>query len=222
MRIAAKAIVGFAIFAGFSGSVALAQKDFDPAETRCMRADDSIISSLLSQIDYADQNLPNIPPEEQRYLDAESAAAARMYKDESQSEASSYARSTQIYRNLYSRPLYTVWAFRKTIEPARSALKRVLKQQPNPALGDPDYITYKKNPEAEKLERAAPAISAVGQYTIALQNLLTKIGEQNYSSITQSQWTRLLGSAYGASYDLPAFIECKLAKIMGRQTFDLR
>ena len=194
--------------------------DYDPAKTQCVWADDELITRLLERIDYDDKTMPNVPPEEQLYLEAESAAARQAYEEEKTNGNNSHGRSSQMYTNLHSRPLFTVWEFRKQIEPARSALKRILKRQPNLEKGDLDFIIYNKNPEAEKLQRANNANYAIGLYTKELNNFFLKIEGRELSFFTNSQYMRVVSDTL-MNYELQRFISCKLAKVMGRQSFGL-
>jgi len=219
MKIAMTAICLIGLFLSSQIYAAGMAKDYDPAEVRCRWAGDDMIATLLSQVDFADQALPNIPPEEQHYLEAEFAAAGRTYKNEVDSGNKNFSRSTQMYLRLYARPMYPVWALRKTIEPARAALKRILKRQPQPERGNADLDTYKKNPEAEKLERATSALAAVGEYVSALQAFLDNTRGRELSLLTRQQMMRLLVSRYSMLSDMGGFMSCKLAKIMGRQSF---
>lgn len=217
MKIVTKAALIIGLFLTQHVLAAEILKDYDPAEVRCMTDNDSSISKLLIGIDYADKTFPNIPPEEQHYLESEYAAAAQMYKDENTSGDKIYARSSQMFNKLYSRPLYAVWDFRKTIEPARASLKRILKRQPNLEKGDADFITYVKNTEAEKLERAANAIGAFEKYNTALQKLLDKVSVMQSPLISKTQYIRLASASLLGGEELGWFISCKLSKIMGRQ-----
>jgi hypothetical protein len=193
---------------------------YDPAEIRCKYADDTVIDTLLGEIDYADKALPNVPPEEERYLDAESARALRTYRDEEAKSDNSHVRSNQIYNRLFSRPFYAVWKFRKAFEPARSALSLILKPLPSNAFDT--TVTYHKYPEAEKLQRASMAIYPVGDYVRALQEFLDKIEGRERSMMTESQYLQLVQESYAMNLDLGDYISCKLAKIMGRQTLDFK
>jgi hypothetical protein len=191
-------------------------KDYDPAETQCHFADDAELQkNLTSILDYADQALPNIPPEEDRYLTAESAAAKKVYDEELEKnnwKTPAQGQGNARYAALQARPLYTVWGVRKNIVEARKAITEILKPEP------PILVTYRKNPEAEKLERATRALSSVNQYVLAMQDFLTK---QSFtpSLITSDQYLRLYGGAFSLTHDLGQYMSCKLAKIMGRQSF---
>jgi hypothetical protein len=220
MKIVTIVILTFAIFLGQYTFAANTPKDYDPAEVRCLAHDDAVIGRLLERIDFADKAVPNIPPEEQRYLETESAAAGRMFEVENANSDKLHARSNQMYANLYARPLYAVWEFRKAIGPARSGLNRVLKRQPDAEKGDLDMNTYNRNPEAEKLERASRAVFAVVNYVRALQQFLDKIQGRELSMLTESQYSQFSSDIYSMNIELGGYISCKLAKIMGRQSFE--
>ena len=96
MKIATTAVLAFAIFSGQYTFATNTPKDYDPAEIRCQAYGDGVIGRLLEQIDFADKAVPNIPPEEQRYLKAESAAAGRMFEVETANSDKLHVRSNQI------------------------------------------------------------------------------------------------------------------------------
>lgn len=190
--------------------------DYDPAESRCVRANDETINRLISNLDYVDHALPNIPPEEQHYLEAEYNRALDTLNEEMLKNGKA-PKGNKMFYKLSLRPLYDVWYLRRTIEPARLALERVLKRQPHPENGDADFITYKNNPEAEKLERASMAEFQVEGFVTQLDIYLDKI-EYQQKPFSDDTYVRLLGNG-GMADDLSAFINCKLAKIMGKQSF---
>jgi hypothetical protein len=194
------------------------QTDYDPAEPRCAGADDASLKSFIGQLDYADAALPNIPPEEDKYLTAESAAAKKVYDEELEKNnwnAPLQGQGNMRYAALEARPLYVVWGVRKDLATARQAIAAILASDP------PGLVTYRKNPEAEKLERATRAIWPVTAYSVHMEEFLTR---QNLAPakamITSDQWTRLYSGALTLNTDLANYMSCKLAKIMGRQSFN--
>jgi hypothetical protein len=191
-------------------------KDYDPAETRCHAWDDAGLKNFVAQLDYADQVLPNIPPEEDRYLTAESAAAKKVYMEELEAnnwKAPAQSQGNMRYAALEARPLYIVWGVRKDLVDAKRAIAQILDGGP--------ARSYRKNREAEKLERTTSAITAVTIYSLHMQEFLTKqtLAQQN-RMITSEQWSRLYSSALTLNSDLGYYMSCKLAKIMGRQSFN--
>lgn len=192
-------------------------KDYDPAEVRCPFADDADLQkNATSILDYADQVLPNVPPEEDRYLTAESAAAQKVYTDERKQnnwQEPTQGQGNRRYAALQARPLYTVWGVRKNIVEARKAITEILKPAP------PILVTYRKNPEAEKLERATRALNSVNGYALSMQDFLTRQSFTSATLITSDQYLRLYGGALVLTSDVGQYMDCKLAKVMGRQSF---
>jgi hypothetical protein len=90
-------------------------KDYDPAQTRCMSGNEKTIERLLADLDAADQAFPNVPPEEEQFLAAESAHAQRLYQQESERKNEGHAESSKVYEALARRPLYYVWKMRKDL-----------------------------------------------------------------------------------------------------------
>lgn len=195
-------------------------KDYDPAETRCLSANEATIDRILERLDYADKSLPNIPSEERSYLEAESATALKTYYEELDSRDDSHLRSNQIYSTLNSRPLYPVWKLRKALELARTAVQKIKVQNPKgSAYVNGEYITYRKNLEAERLERAAHAVYLLGDYVNETQKFLEEVKGRELAYMAKSQYTQYLIDINFMNSDLGNYISCKLAKIMGRQSF---
>ncbi|MGS1060087.1 hypothetical protein [Burkholderia glumae] len=192
-------------------------KDYDPADTRC-GFDDASLNNVLGQLAYADQALPNIPPEEDRYLTVESAAAKKVYEEELKKNDWNpplQGQGNMRYAALEARPLYVVWNLRKELAEAQRKITEILK----PPV--PIFVTYRKNPEAEKLERATRALLSVTEYSLRMQDFLTRQNlAPNSAMITSDQWSRLYSGALTLNSDLGYFMSCKLAKIMGRQSFN--
>lgn len=214
MKIAHAAILTLLICSARPGFSADLQKDYDPAEGRCQFWDDASLQKLTAQLDYADQVLPNIPPEEDRYLTAESASAQKVYLEELEKnnwKAPIQGQGNTRYAALEARPLYTVWGVRKDLVEAKRAITEITRPEPG-------LVNYRKNQDAEKLERATKALSPVNKYALQIQKLLTRqTFVSNSVLITSDQYSRLYSGALTLTSDLGYYMSCKLAKIMGRQ-----
>ncbi|KUZ36562.1 hypothetical protein [Burkholderia territorii] len=202
-------------FPAFSAGPA---KDYDPAATRCAGFDDAGLAKLISQLDYAAEALPNIPPEEDRYLTAESSAALKVYVEEQKQnnwEPPTQGQGNMRFAALAARPLYTVWKVRKDLAEAKRAIAGIVRD------GGPAR-SYKGNPEAEKLERATRAIGPISTYSLQMQEFLTRqtLAQNNNMLVTPEQWARLYSGALTLDSGLGYYMSCKLAKIMGRQSFE--
>ena len=185
--------------------------DYDPAETRCRAGADKTIERLLGNLDRADQVFPNVPPEEARYLEAESERAQRTYMQEDAAQGGNHARSNTIYSSLTTRPLYYVWVLRKDLVAARSALHAIFQSD------ESGFVTYRANPEAEKLERATKAMLPLDNFGHSLEAAIEH--SPALSSTLATDWQLLAGRSLNGT--LGYFISCKLAKVMGRQQFEI-
>ncbi|MBN3770720.1 hypothetical protein [Burkholderia sp. Se-20378] len=218
MKIAYAVFLSLLLTLAFPAFSADLPKDYDPAETRC-GFDDASLKNVIGQLDYADQVLPNIPPEEDRYLTAESAAAKKVYDEELRKnnwKTPLQGQGNMRYGALEARPLYAAWNLRKELVEAKGKITEILKPEPVPVL-----VTYRKNPEAEKLERATRALLSITTYSLRMQDFLTRQNlAPNNAMITSDQWTRLYSGALTLNSDLGYYMSCKLAKIMGRQSFN--
>ncbi|WP_060126977.1 hypothetical protein [Burkholderia cepacia] len=207
-------LIGIA-FPAFSAGAA---KDYDPAATRCAGFDDAGLERLIGQLDYADEALPHIPPEEDRYLTAESSAALKVYEEEQKQnnwKPPAQGQGNMRFAALAARPLYTVWKVRKDLADAKQAIAGIVRD------GSPAR-SYKKNPEAEKLERATRAIGPLSAYSLQMQEFLTRqtLAQNNNMLVTPEQWARLYSGELTLDSALGFYMSCKLAKIMGRQSFE--
>lgn len=192
----------------FPVSVWAADISFDPAEPRCMADDDQAIVRLIAALDSAAIALPNVPPEEDKYLIAEAKAARKLYF-ESTANNGLAQQSNSRFLHLETRPLYHVWRVRNELVPAREKLATVLSTS--------GLVAYRKNAEAEKLDRAASAGYAVNRYTVELTELLTRESIQSTGLLTGNQYLTLRGDLLELNPTLAHYMACKLAKVMGRQ-----
>jgi hypothetical protein len=176
-----------------------AQMDF--VKRQCETADDPWIVRTVSMLDEVDRLLPNIPPEEERYLKAESAAALRVFEEEVASSATSWPRSDQMFKALLARPLYPAFALRKELESVRSQLTRVV------ALDG--LRAYPDNAEAEKLARAANALRDVAGFP---EQVLSFTRNSN-RGIDAVKAGKLVLDTYKLPSQLAQYIGCKLAKV---------
>lgn len=122
------------------------------------------------------------------------------------------------YAALEERPLYTVWGVRKDLAKAKLAIVGIL----DGGLGT-GFVTYRKNPEAAKLERAIRAIYPLEAYALSMQALLTKqtyVSDSHRIMVTADQWSRLYGGTSTLTTNLGYYMSCKLAKVMGRQPLE--
>jgi len=186
--------------------------DYDPARGRCLalKSDDDLINGMIEILDYADRTIPNIPPEEEKYLTAEQAAALRLFREEL-TEKRSHEQSNERFRKLQSRPLYYVWEVRETIAPTKEALAKIRTL---------DVSRTYKSDEAEKLDRAARSAYRVSDYAIHMQIYL-KRSEWGISAmqVSQSQYNELLSGALAINTSLADYEGCKLARLIGRQPY---
>ncbi|MBC8641621.1 hypothetical protein IAG25_32880 [Caballeronia sp. EK] len=196
------------------------QQDYDPAEGRCNFWDDASLKTLTATLDYADQVLPNIPPEEDRYLTAESTAAQKVYEEELKKnnwKAPAQSQGNTRYAALEARPLYTVWGVRNALAKAKLSIAAILDEGSGTG-----FVTYRKNPDAAKLDRALHAIYPLDAYALSMQALLTKqtyVPQSHKIMLTADQWSKLYGGTSTLTTNLGYYMSCKLAKVMGRQSF---
>jgi hypothetical protein len=181
-----------------SAVAAATSEQLAAVKTYCKYNDDPSIVEVASQLDKADKALPNIPPEEERYLKAERAAAKRLMSDKATRPI-----ALQMGAALRARPLYAVYELRLELEEARAAIKAILA---------PDaWPEYRQNAEAEKLHRAASSLPDLVGYAhevVAFQH------NQKRAFVDEDRLAGLSLDAYVMQIDLAGYIRCKLAKAM--------
>lgn len=207
-----------AAFLAFAAHGAEPVKTFDPAEGRCKFSDDEQIGSkLMSTLDYANQVLPNIPPEEERYLKAESDAAQKVYRQEMEQnnwKSQVGGQGQRRFGALAQRPLYDVWELRNRLAELRAEFENILQ-----ASNDGAGLAYRKVPEAAKLSRATHSLLALNSYTLTLGQFLAKQERGRFQVISSEQYDRLYSGALMLPVNLHNYMDCKLARVVGRQPF---
>lgn len=197
-----------AVLGTFTASPILANppNGYDPAEVICKFADDDSLRNIAKFFELADTALPNVPPEEAKYLEAENSAALRLYGNDTPSSNARFAA-------LYARPLYEVWEIRKSLDAARKSLQLI--------LDTTGYPMYKKSAEGEKLRKALQTTNAIDEYASWVTQLMT-IQERMPKNLpmTGAQMTKIYAGAVTAQGDINFYMGCKLAKLMGYQTFN--
>lgn len=171
------------------------QPQTDLVRTRCNNNDDASIERMISSTVQVDRLLPNIPPEEEHYLKAESASIERARGP----------RAKQMSAALHARPLYSVYELRGYLTKAQAALKHIL---------DPvGHRSYPENSEAERLDRAVGALRPLARYSDSLADYYGRqVGDDDKNSEYQKLAVQSLMALYDTEVGLGDYIRCKLVK----------
>jgi hypothetical protein len=173
----------------------------------CKGYDDEVVQRLIDRVNAIDHVLPQIPPEELTYLDAQTKYANKVFDDEGgMAFASSHVKSNKLYAELQRRPLYAVWKIREQIGPARYSLN-VIQDKSIQHL-----IFYSRNSEAEKLQRTADALFPLSRFGLSIADYLNT---PQAAYISEKDQVLLYSSRDGFSMDLSFYLQCKLAKAIG-------
>lgn len=213
--------VFFLLIAWLTTSSAYAASDpqysYDRSETLCpYHGEDERIREISAGLDYADQSLPNIPPEEAQYLAAESSAIRGAYRVERRSKKPSYDQINQRSHNLRNRPLYHAWVVRQDLVRAQKAVITIIASQPK--FG----ATYPNKPEVENLDRTLAAMPVVNWYQQSMQEFLTRLEFTKSGIVSDNQRLQIYDNLLLMTSALQDYARCKLARIMGKQTVILR
>ena len=171
----------------------------------CSSHDDPSIDQIKRQIDYAYISIPQIPPEDARYFDKEFDAANKVLDPD--------ARGRRL-RALEARRLYQAWWLHKQIEDLREAVKNILTPK-EPYL----YATgLYKDPEVGRLARAMRAYSLLMNYSESVLSFAS--AEDRYPErerlVTVKQYSKIYTDSLDIPFELMTYMECKLARIAGK------
>ena len=167
-----------------------------------------------------DSSLPNIPPEEEKYLAAESAATDKLYQIESVKKISHSVTNARFHK-LENRRLYFVWNVKLDLKKVIAAVDFILCDHDSayklwldgnaPSNWSP--IKIYENPEATKLERAAGSLYSISNLQMSLREFL--IREEAHGAdplLSSEQYNKLQGQHLAPMTDMAFYIKCKLAK----------
>jgi len=182
-------------------------QNLDVGDIFCAGIRDDKKVDWSSNLDIADKLLPNIPPEEEHYLVAETAALRASYRNEDK-EKRPHDQTNYREGVLSLRPLYYVWKTRTSLKAARTALKRV-SDSPFPRSD------YANSPEAHKLQNSISALPVLGIFFNDLQDFLTRDELAQTPRLTPLQRANLSYLTIGLYYSLSEVMECSLARAMG-------
>ena len=164
----------------------------------CVSGGDEALRLMKGLLEAADESLPNVPPEEEKYLAAESATGLRMYKTELAANPPDHTPSNKLYAALFSRPLYAAWEARKELRNARLAIQQI-------GQSEGRAIVYPRNVEAMKLRQAIQAVPSIARYEKALESF-------SNSPFVTNDVMRVLTANFMLSQELSWYMECRLAK----------
>jgi hypothetical protein len=159
----------------------------------CEGNDDPSINQIRQSIALADAIIPQIPPEEDRYLDAEEKSLFMGEKPK--------IRGTERWEALTRRPLYYSWKLRAAIRPVVESLDQ---------LRDSTSPLFYKNIETAKMYRAITGYRFWNEYVRELQTFLDK---ERFLQIDQGTRYRLFANGLAGNLALEQFMLCKLSKL---------
>jgi hypothetical protein len=190
-------------------------------EGACKYFDDpSLAEKIGSSLSYLDIALPNITPEEDRYLTSERAAMIELANDAS-AKKEPYTLSDKRGANLESRRLYHVWLVRHDLVEAQRSVEFILLDQKHayarmeagtaPKSYQPmDFFT---NDDARKLYRALNAVDALSALQRSTSEfLLLESQRRTDKLLSEKQWISVYSRNLQFVFNLKMFMQCKLAK----------
>ena len=194
---------------------------YDPTEVRCYGlsdGDSEFVKSINRYIETANDNLPNIPPEEAKYISDEKNAISKLSTQNSlKPDAQATVQINQRFTALTQRRTYYAWIARNDLVALKSKFEHFEKF----INGHNDELTtYRKNNEAEKLTRIISNFFLFENLSFSLKEFLIR---QEYIApplITRDQYDKLFWVTSYMTFMASEYAGCKLAKIMGWQSFD--
>jgi len=218
MKIPLFALMAFGILAAGTTFAADTKSAYDAVPSACSISDDANLHYVGDALDYADQSLPNIPPEEERYLTTETSSALKVGAEEREQKGSTDL-SDKRFNDLARRPLYYVWKVRQALTHARDAVANILTPQDKDPRARAENLAARqlKNDEAEKLQRAIYAQGEIDAYLLAMQDFITRIDTIQNLAMSHEQVTRIYTQIVMMPTNMRSYMSCKLAKALMRR-----
>ncbi len=171
----------------------------------CKANDDKDLPSLILNLEWASRVLPGVPPEEWRYLQAESEAASNLQVDPTVSNPTELARRR--WAQLENRPLYYVWRVKRALGRNRADLNNII---------TPPFPLFPESPDATRLNSAVDAMSSASEYRDELHSFLRR-NDLAAVKIDLGNADFLLEFRAGqVQFFLNRYVKCKLHKLMDR------
>jgi hypothetical protein len=163
--------------------------------------DDSIVKTVKVIVDL-DTLLPNVPPEELQYMDAEEAGIASLRSLSKQPADDASLRWQQRAAALQARPLYVLRDLRKKLTPLRNAFAKINDSRSFPEIG---------NEQADRLERAISATTSIPAFVESAQTYLGSVQGRGLAAPVAGR-VQFIGVI--TSYALEQYMQCKLRRLL--------
>lgn len=168
--------------------------------------DDRFIKRMRQSLDSVSESIPNVPPEHEKFLQAEDDAANKALNKEIEQNNWKVPPNSRAGTRLYQlqhRPYYHAWKVRQSLAEAQDAILAIPK--------DTQYGVF-KNPEAEKAQRAITALRRVTSLTISITEMLDN--ERLQPPLTSSDDIQALSAQrIHIPGELGFYIDCKLKNL---------
>ena len=176
-------------------------------------SDAKLIRDLKEALSDVDHIVPNVPPEEEKYLRAEYDALIPSSFNEKTGKfkESELPQNVQLTRfaALESRPLYHPWLVRAQLRNVLDEISALEKPDPNPRYLDTD---------ATQLLRAIRSASTLASFDTSIHNYVNAVAERRAPNPLgdKGEVTKLQGRPLGLFLGMQRFEECKLARVASR------
>ena len=181
---------------------AASANDYARLERACKNSGEELIAKLSQDLVRADQVLPNIPPEEAKYINDEGLAIKRIYRSKDQKYE--YSTLVERFSKLSSRPLYKVSNVRLALTNAKESLNKI-------SSSSTGNMYYPKSVEADKLYRAIQATEPIATY-------VTEVAEFSRMDTPPGMQNKQVVDLHGEAILMPGILQdfmiCKLEKAM--------
>jgi hypothetical protein len=168
----------------------------------CNNNDLAPVLDLISHVRRVSQILPNVPPEDERYFQAEERVWLEVQVQPNGVSADARARAWQRQVAVSKRPLYGTYRLRISLAYAREAVESLTLER-GPRVYD--------NRDGESLRRAVIAAAPVRTYA---SELSTYLASQDGAQLAKSEREELADAPKLLSSQLDRFMQCKLTRLM--------
>jgi hypothetical protein len=187
----------------------------------CKSADDASVMGIGQSLAHIGSVLPNVSPEESKYLEAESASVQLAYSEENAARRN-HQVSGRRYADLISRPFYYLWKVRQNLQLAVEMTDAIVDAHARTKFEGWGYDLKKnvgfpvipfKNADAIKLAWAIDSVSSLAAFAMSVSVFVTREEFRSGNELlTEGQRADVSSESELLAIRLQNFMTCKLAK----------
>jgi hypothetical protein len=166
----------------------------------CKESPRDTITKIKAALEVIDTNIPNIPPEERKFIERENNAMVSSATHDQQAMVKHMTA-------LESRPLYAAWEVRVQLEYAQSKVDEVFKE-----AGMAVFFYDREN--ANVLHRMMTLATFVASVDSAVNKYLGHVADELVPELTRPQLISVTQASAGLGFDIERAMQCQLASVL--------